>query len=123
MPEKARIFGKRILVVEDDQGARASLTLLLRIDRHTVAEATNAKEGLALFTKDRFDLVIIDYALPEMQGNELAKRIKGLAPSQPILMVTAYFEKLVDVEVPVDVILSKPFAVEELRRAIKKLLD
>jgi CheY-like chemotaxis protein len=120
--QPARVFQKRVLLVEDDPGARASLSLLLKIDRHAVVEATNGREALALFANERFDLVIVDYAMPQMQGNELAQHIKQIVPSQPILLVTAYFEKLVDAGLPVDAILSKPFSVEDLRQAIAKLV-
>jgi len=122
MTEQARVFGKRILLVEDDPGARQSLNLLLTIDRHTVREAANGREALDLFTKEHFDLVIVDYLMPEMQGNELAQNIKRMAPSQPILMLTAYVDKLVDSALPVDALLGKPFAVNDLRQAIGKLL-
>lgn len=60
--------------------------------------------------------------MPEMQGNELARNIKQIEPAQPVLMVTAYFEKVVDSNIPVNAILSKPFAINDLRRAIAKLL-
>jgi len=122
MPEQAKALGKRILLVEDDPSARESLNLLLRIDRHSVVEATGSKEALDLFAKERFDLVIVDYFLPEMHGNELARNIRQMVPSQQILLVTAYFEKLVDAQMPVDAILRKPFGVAELRQAMAKLL-
>lgn len=122
MTEQARITGKRILVAEDDKGARESLNLLLRIDRHAVVEATNGREALDLFAKYHFDLVIVDYAMPEMQGNELVLNIKRIEPNQPILMVTAYAEKLVGSDLPIDAVLSKPFGVDEFRQAIAKLL-
>ena len=60
--------------------------------------------------------------MPEMRGNELALSIKRIASAQPILMVMAYFEKLVDSAMPADAILSQPFGVDELRQAIAKLL-
>jgi DNA-binding response OmpR family regulator len=122
MPEQPRVSQKRILVAEDDPGARASLNLLLRIDRHTVVQATNGREALALFEKEPFDLVIVDYAMPEMQGGELALHIKRIVPSQPILMVTAYYEQVVGSEMPVDAILSKPFGIDGLRQEMAKLL-
>ena len=122
MPEQNTVLGKRILLVDDDQGARAALKLLLSIDRHTVAEATNGKEALALLTKKPFDLVIMDFFMPEMQGTQLAATIKRSAPSLPILMVTAYFEKFVDKENDIDAIMAKPFAIDDLRQAIAKLL-
>jgi CheY-like chemotaxis protein len=96
--------------------------VLLSIDRHTVIEAKNGWEALALFAKERFDLVIVDYVVPEMQGRDLALNIKRVAPSHPILLVTAYFEKLVDSNLPVDAVLSKPFGIDGLRQAIAKLL-
>jgi two-component system, cell cycle response regulator len=122
MITQTRVLRKRILIAEDDRGARESLSLLLRIDRHEVVEATNGREALELFTKEPFDLVIVDYAMPEMHGNELALNIKRFVPAQPILMITAYSEKLVDSNIPVDAVLSKPFGVDELRRALAKLL-
>ncbi len=122
MPDRPRVVGKRILIVEDDEGARESLKVLLRIDRHTISEAVTGEEGLKVFKQGLFDLVIIDYFMPGMKGQELADRIKQMTPSQPILMVTAYYEKLVQSDQRVDAILSKPFAVDELRNAVAKLV-
>jgi CheY-like chemotaxis protein len=123
MSEPARVFGKRILLVDDDSGARESIKLLLSIDRHAVVEASNGQEALELFHQGTLDLVIIDYFMPQMKGTELASNIKLAAPSLPILMVTAYSEKLVDLRNPVDAILSKPFGIAELRQAIAQLLN
>jgi CheY-like chemotaxis protein len=118
---QARVVGKRILLVEDDASARKSIKLLLLIDRHTVAEAENGQEALDCFAREPFDLVILDYAMPEMRGSELAAHLKRLAPSVPILMITAYLEKLSDPDKPVDAVLGKPFGVVELRQAIARL--
>jgi CheY-like chemotaxis protein len=115
-------MGKRVLIAEDDAGARESLKVLLRIDRHTICLASTGQEALSIFQKGLFDLVIIDYFMPGMRGQELAEKIKQLSPTQPILMVTAYYEKLVRSDQPVDAILGKPFGVEELRQAIAKLV-
>jgi CheY-like chemotaxis protein len=123
MPEQARVFGKRILLVDDDSSARKSIKLLLNIDRHIVIEAANGHEALELFHRGILDLVIIDYFMPQMKGSELAANIKLAAPSLPILMVTAYGEKLVDMQNPVDAILNKPFGIDELRQAIARLLN
>jgi CheY-like chemotaxis protein len=109
---------KTILLVDDDPGARESIKLLLSIDRHTVTEAANGHEALQLFTGSRYDLVITDYFMPEMLGDELAQNIKNIAPEQPILMVTGYLEKLVDAGKSVDAVLGKPLSVDQLRRAM-----
>jgi len=113
--------GRRILVVEDDSSARESITLLLRIDRHVVTEATNGSEAIDLVSRQPFDLVVLDFVMPGMLGGEVALKIKLMDPRLPILMLTAYLEKLNDSDKPVDAVLGKPFAVDELRRAMAKL--
>ena len=123
MPELDRVLGKRILLVDDDQGARDSIKLLLNIDRHNVVEAKNGQEALELFHQSILDLVIIDYFMPQMEGREVAAQIKLSAPYLPILMITAYMEKLVDIDNPVDALLPKPFGIAELRQVIGRLLN
>jgi CheY-like chemotaxis protein len=120
--EQNIIRGKRILLVDDESGVRGAFRRMLEIDDHIVAEADNGAEALDLFTKGQFDLVTTDLEMPVMKGNELAVRIKKLAPKQPILMVTAYEIKIGDSENPVDGILNKPFTFDDLRGAIAKLL-
>ena len=116
------IRGKRILLVDDESSVRGAFRMMLEIDEHTVTEANNGAEALDLFTKGQFDLVITDFEMPVMKGNELAVRIKRLAPAHPILMITAYGKELGDSENPVDAILNKPFTLDQLSRAIAKLL-
>jgi CheY-like chemotaxis protein len=118
-----RVFGKRILLVDDDAAARESIKLLLQIDRHDVIEAKSGHEALELFHQVTVDLVIIDYFMPQMEGSKLAEHLKLAAPSMPILMVTAYVEKLVDCHNPVDAILPKPFGIADLRQSIALLLN
>jgi CheY-like chemotaxis protein len=123
MAEQKRILGKRILLVEDDRGARESIRLLLTIDRHVVVEAPGGEEALELLESQPFDLVILDYFMPGMRGSQLARHIWDIAPSLPIVMVTAYLEKLTASDKPVDAVIGKPFSIEDLRRAIAKLLS
>jgi CheY-like chemotaxis protein len=111
---------KNILLVEDDPATRESIKLLLSIDRHTVTEAADGHEALQLFTSSTYDLVITDYLMPGMLGDELVRNIWNIAPEQPIIMVTAYLEKLVKADKPADVVLGKPFSVDELRQAMAK---
>ena len=123
MADKTRIIGKRILLVEDEQGARESIKFLLNIDRHEVTEAVGGAEALELMKSQTFDLAIVDYFMPEMRGSQLALRVRQMAPSLPLLMITAYLEKLGKADMPVDAVLAKPFGVAELRGAIAKLLS
>jgi CheY-like chemotaxis protein len=114
---------KRILLVDDQQSVREAISLLLSLNEHTVVEASNGAEALDLFTRHRFDLVITDFDMPKMKGNELAARIKQLSPAHPILMITAHVERLGDSNNPVDAILNKPFELGDLRQAMAKLLS
>jgi CheY-like chemotaxis protein len=121
--EPRKAIRKRILLAEDQRSVREAVNLLLGLDEHTVVEAADGTEALALFQGDHFDLVITDFDMPKMKGNELAARIKQLLPSQPILMITAYAEELGDTNNPVDAILDKPFHLADLRRAMAKLMS
>ena len=117
-------LGKRILLVDDDPSARESIKLLLSIDRHFVTVAQDGIEALALIVEQPFDLVLLDFFMPGMHGGEVARRIRQIAPALPILMVTAYVEKLIGVDGPENTngVLGKPFGVNALRGEIGKLL-
>src|SRR5262245_17846997 len=112
--------GKRILVAEDEESVRQAISMLLSLDEHKVTEAQNGAEALDLFSKGKFDLVITDFEMPGMKGNELACKIKTISPAQPVLMVTAYPEKI-NSQNPVDMVLNKPFKLGDLREAIAEV--
>jgi CheY-like chemotaxis protein len=114
---------KHILLIDDEPGVREVCRLMLGIDGHAVTEAKNGIEGLALFAGDRFDLVMIDFSMPGMNGGELAVKLKQLAPSLPILMITGYARELTVSLNPVDAILPKPFSPSELRQVLAQLLS
>jgi len=118
-----QLLRKRILLVDDQQPVREAIRLLLGLNEHKVVEASSGAEALELFRQDCFDLVITDFEMPRMKGNELATRIKQLVPAQPIIMITAYAEQLGDSNNPVDAILNKPFQLDDLRQAMARLLS
>lgn len=116
---------KRILVVDDEPFVCDAVKLMLAFDGHEVETANSGKQALTVFEKGKFDLVITDFAMPEMKGDELAAAIKSRAPGQPVVMITAYAEMLQASGNPllgVDFVISKPFLLENLREAIVKVL-
>ena len=119
--EQVEVAGKRILIVEDEKHLRACLRMVLELEGHQVTEASNGDEALNLFNLGEFDLVITDFQMPVMQGNQLAVRIKLLAPSLPILMITASARARREAENPVDALLNKPFMLTELHWALRNL--
>jgi CheY-like chemotaxis protein len=122
MMKHGKVLGKRILLADDQEDVREMTAMLLGVDDHVVTTAINGREALDLFTPGRFDLVITDYLMPLMKGDELARNIKQLAPSEPILMITGSAAELGVRQASADAILNKPFGVEELRQAVAQLL-
>ena len=111
----------RILVVDDEPLVCDSVKTMLKFCGHQVETAASAKEALDLLEKSRFDLVIVDYAMPEMKGDKLAAIIKSRIATQPIAMITASASMLQSSENPltgVDVLISKPFQLDELREVV-----
>ena len=114
---------RRILIVDDEPTVRQSVQLLLQDDGYIVDEAGSGAEALALFEPGKFDMVFTDYLMPEMKGDQLAATIKRLSPKQPVVMITAFPEKLQSSDCPlggVDSIICKPFELETLRWAISR---
>ena len=115
---------RRILVVDDEPFVCDAVKMMLAFDGHSVETASSAKDALAIFEKSKFDLVITDFAMPAMKGDELALAIKARNPRQPVVMITAYAEMLQTSGNPlpgVDFIISKPFLLENLREAISRV--
>jgi CheY-like chemotaxis protein len=121
----APAFPKRsILVVDDEPLVCDAVKMMLNFDGHEVQTAASGKEALALFEEGEFDLVITDFEMPTMKGDELAVAIKSRKPTQPVVMITAYAEMLQSAHHPltgVDCIITKPFLLENLREAIAKV--
>ena len=115
---------RRILVVDDEPFVCDAVKMMLTFDGHIVETASNGKDALKLFEQSKFDLVITDFAMPSMKGDELAAAIKARVPGQPVVMITAYAEMLQASGNPltgVDFVISKPFLLENLREAIAKV--
>jgi CheY-like chemotaxis protein len=122
-PQKARY---EILVVDDEPTVCKAIQMMLKYYGHDVQVAHDGAAALALFEAAQFDLVITDYLMPEMKGDELVTRIKKRRPAQRIVMVTAFAEDFLSLGKPtggVDLVLNKPFSLEELRAAITKVMD
>jgi CheY-like chemotaxis protein len=111
----------RILVVDDEPSVGNTVKMLLQLDGHEVEAAYNSLDALAMFEPGRFDLVITDFAMPGMNGHQLAAAIKADAPDQPIVMLTGHAGTLLPSS-NVDFVVGKPFRLEHLREAIAKVI-
>jgi len=107
---------QRILVVDDEPFVCESVKMLLAYDGHAVETAGSGKEALAKYDAAKFDLVITDYSMEGMKGDQLAQAIKRLAPDKPIILLTAFPpEHKPD---GIDLVLTKPFYFDTLREAL-----
>ena len=114
----------RILVVEDEELVREVLEIYLAEDHHSVTTAVNGREGLEKFRAGKFDLVMTDRSMPEMNGDALAAAIKKLRPRQPLLLLTGFGDLMNGAgELPpgVDLVVTKPFTLTSLRAAIAEV--
>jgi CheY-like chemotaxis protein len=115
----------QILVVDDEPTVCKAIQMMLKYYGHDVQTASDGATALALFEAGQFDLVITDYLMPEMKGDQLVTHIKRCRPGQRIIMVTAFAEDFVANGKPtggVDYVLSKPFSLEEMRAAIAQVM-
>ncbi|MFC1461639.1 ATP-binding protein, partial [Verrucomicrobiota bacterium] len=114
----------RILFVDDEISARDVISRYLEAENHTVETAASGKEGLKKFRKGTFDLVIADWAMPEMSGDQLAAAIKKTSPNTSVIILTG-FGDLIKAEAvspsAVDAIVTKPVTRQELREAIAEV--
>jgi PAS domain S-box-containing protein len=113
-----------VLVIDDDPDVRGFIADALSEQGYRVRQASDGREGLAELEREKADLVIIDFVMPEMSGAEVAKRIRKKSPGQPILFVSGYSETdAVKRTAPEAPLLAKPFRADALDKAIRAALS
>ena len=113
-----------ILVVEDDTEVREAVRRYLKGQGHHVVEAANGIEALAQLKVQTVDLVLTDIDMPEMHGIELIQRVRQETPEMPIVVMTGVREtvNVLEHELGIQHVLTKPFELEDLSHAIRKAL-
>lgn len=113
----------QVLVVEDESEIRELISLLLLRQGHRVQQCASALEGLDQLRKNSFDLIVLDWMLPNMSGIEFLKQLDGV--KVPVLMVTAKTEPgdiVQGLEAGADDYITKPFEPSVLTARVKALL-
>jgi PAS domain S-box-containing protein len=111
---------RRILVVDDDPDVRAFLEDALDELGHDVAACDCGEAALAEVARDCPDLILLDFAMPGMNGADVAREVRASCPDVPIVFVTGYAEsEQLEAALGRDVkVLRKPFTVDELAASI-----
>jgi CheY-like chemotaxis protein len=78
---------KVILCVDDNEQELSVLKFMLATNGYRVVSATNGQEAIGIFAGTPVDLVLADYAMPQMDGNQLVDRLKQIAPHVPMILL------------------------------------
>jgi CheY-like chemotaxis protein len=115
-----------VLIVDDEEPIRQLERRILESGGYRVIEASRALEAFALLQKDlQVDLVIADLQMPDLGGEEMARRIRRDRPDIKVLYVTGHIDELMDERSTLwegEAFLDKPFTAKALLEAVSLLL-
>jgi len=116
----------RVIVIDNDQTIRDGCQRVLEEDGHAVATAEDGIQGVDLLKTSSFDLALIDFKMPGLDGLQVLKQLKKLSPKTEAVMITAY----ASVETAVKAMrlgaydyIAKPFAPNEIRNVVAKISE
>ena len=113
-----------ILLVDDEDAIQKLLSFPLQKDGYRVIEARDGEAALLRFSEEEIDLVVLDLALPKLDGLEVCRRLRAHS-AVPIIMLTARDEeidKVIGLEIGADDYITKPFSIREFRSRVRALL-
>ncbi len=115
----------KILVVDDEEGARELFNTILTDEGYDVALAVNGEDALTHMKGNSFDLVVTDIKMPGMDGLQLLQELRKLGSHADVIMVTAYGEVesyLKAMSLGAAEYINKPIRIKELKRIVHKVL-
>ena len=115
----------RLLIVDDDPELRNFLSTELRVEGYSCDEAATGQQALGQIRAQPWDLILLDWTLPDFSGVEVCRRMRQGGISTPVLMLTARDEVRERVEAldsGADDYLTKPFSIEELLARVRARL-
>jgi two-component system KDP operon response regulator KdpE len=119
-----RMANERILIVDDESAIRKFLRLTLSAQGYTTLEANSGQEAMAMVTKDKPDIIILDIGLPDIDGVEVTKLLRQWTDIPIIILSVRGSEgdKIAALDAGADDYLTKPFSVGELMARLRAAL-
>lgn len=119
--------GRSILIIEDHDDAREALRALLELEGHHVAAADTGPRGLEMATQHPPEIALVDIGLPEVDGYEVARRLRGLGTRCPYLIALTGYGQPDDVkrarDAGFDAHLLKPVDPDALATVLNRIVD
>jgi DNA-binding response OmpR family regulator len=115
----------RILIAEDSDEVRAFVAKALSRDGHIVETVEDGAQALEALAEDRYDLVIADIVMPELDGISLALKVAKDQPELPILLMTGYpaeRERAHNLDALIRDVIVKPFTLDDICEAARRVL-
>lgn len=116
----------QILIIDDDEMYRFSMALILTESGYNMSTAKDGEEGLAIFKRKKFHIVLVDYRMPGMNGIEFLIKAKKLQPETDIVLLTAF----TSIETAVEAIrngaydyLAKPVQPDKLNSLVNRIIE
>ncbi|MCI0573994.1 MAG: response regulator transcription factor [Myxococcaceae bacterium] len=116
---------RRILVVEDDLSILTGLSMNLTFEGYEVLQAQDGREGLRKALDSEADLVVLDLMLPELNGYEVLRELRGRGSQVPVVVLSAKGmeqDKILGLDLGADDYVTKPFGLQELLARIKAVM-
>jgi two-component system response regulator HydG len=116
---------RKILILDDEQEYLAALQRFLHEFDYSVCAIASSSQALEAIKKDKPDLVLFDYKLPDMDGDSFLKRAKELSPETPYILITAWNDPVIlerFKKIGVTDVVLKPINLEALLKSIKTIL-
>jgi DNA-binding NtrC family response regulator len=121
----SKLKDKKILLVDDDEWIRDSLTVYFDTEGCHILAVETAEEGLKLLKQEDWDIILTDYKLPGIDGLTFSKKIQEIRPDAIRILITAYKSKEVVSEARsagIQDLIDKPFTIKTIENSISQLL-
>jgi len=122
----SKLKNKKILLVDDDEWIRDSLTLYFDTEGCQMIAVETAEEGMELLKQQDYDIILLDYKLPGIDGLTFSREIQEICPDAIKILITAYKNKKVvseAVNVGIQDLIDKPFTIKTIEDSMLRLIQ